>query len=58
MLLQLKQIKDNISDDPYTELLKDVDSLDRYLHGVSTEGSYATRCLNVLKELSIDVNEG
>lgn len=38
---------------PYVELLKDVDSLDRYLHGIITDGSYATRCQKVFQELAI-----
>ena len=35
--------KEDISDEPYLELLKDVDSLDRYLHGVATGGAYLKR---------------
>jgi uncharacterized protein len=45
--------KDVATDDPLAELLKDVDSLDRYLHGVNTEGAYLERCKRVLGELSI-----
>lgn len=41
------------SDDPIVELLKDVDSLDRYLHGVKTEGSHLERCERVIKELGL-----
>ena len=39
--------------DAFIELLKDVDSLDRYLHGVRTEGAYAERCRAVLDELGM-----
>lgn len=44
------------SDDPFVELLKDVDSLDRYLHGVKTEGAYLERCNRVLRELGINID--
>jgi uncharacterized protein len=47
------------SDDPLVELLKDVDSLDRYLHGIKTDGAYLERCNRVLLELGIAaVDEG
>jgi uncharacterized protein len=50
------------TDDPLVELLKDVDSLDRCLYGVKTEGAYLDRCNKVLRELGIeprtDVLEG
>ncbi len=36
------------SGEPYTELIKDIDCLDRYLHGVPTEGAYLERAANVL----------
>lgn len=42
------------SDDTLAELLKDVDSLDRYLYGVKTEGAYLDRCYKVLRELGIE----
>lgn len=45
--------KETYSEDKFIELLKDVDSLDRYLHGVKTEGEYLIRCNRVLKELGI-----
>lgn len=45
--------KEEYSQDALTELLKDVDSVDRYLHGVKTEGEYLVRCNNVLKEFGI-----
>lgn len=35
--------KEIVSDEPYLELLKDIDSLDRYLHGVPTGGIYLER---------------
>lgn len=49
--------KDVVTDDPLAELLKDVDSLDRYLHGVLTESAYLERCNRVLKELGIEPQE-
>lgn len=36
-----------------TELFKDVDSLDRYLHGIETDSAYLKRCNKVLKELNM-----
>lgn len=48
--------KEIISDNPFVEILKDVDSLDRYLHGVKTEGAHRERCIKVLKELGIEEN--
>ncbi len=46
--------KATFSDDAFVELLKDVDSLDRYLHGINTEGAYFERCNRVLNELDIE----
>ena len=43
--------KDRNSNDPFVELLKDVDSLDRYFHGVKTEGAHLERCIRVMKQL-------
>ena len=45
--------KDVCTGNPLVELLKDVDSLDRYLHGAKTEGAYLERCNRVLKELGV-----
>lgn len=45
--------KEIYTDDPLVEILKDVDSVDRYLHGVKTEGAYFERCNRVFKELGI-----
>ncbi len=45
--------KDRDSGDPFVELLKDVDSLDRYLNGVKTEGAHLERCTKVMEELGI-----
>lgn len=47
--------KEEHTDDPLVELVKDVDVLDRYLHGIKTEGAYLKRCTNVLKELGIEI---
>lgn len=46
-------IKETYTNDSFVELLKDVDSFDRYLHGVKTEGAYLERCNRVMKELGI-----
>ena len=45
--------KEIYSDNPFVELLKDVDSIDRYLHGIKSEGAYLERCNRVLAELGI-----
>jgi len=42
------------SNDPFVELLRDVDSLDAYLHGVEIEGSRLERSKRVMKELGIE----
>ena len=36
------------SEDPYIEAMKDVDSLDRYLHGIETKGAYTIHLNNLL----------
>ena len=45
--------KDIISDSPYVELMKDVDSIDRFLHGIKTEEEYLIRCKKVFNELNL-----
>ncbi|WP_105618015.1 HD domain-containing protein [Vallitalea okinawensis] len=45
--------KDIYTDEDYIELMKDVDALDRYLHGVETKDEYVSRCEKVLEELGI-----
>ncbi len=45
--------KEDYSKDPLAELLKDVDSIDRYFHGIKTEGAYMDRCKKVFKELGL-----
>jgi uncharacterized protein len=45
--------KETDSHDPFIELLKDVDSLDRYFHGVKTEGAHLDRCKRVMRELRL-----
>jgi len=45
--------KEIYSDDPFVELLRDVDSLDAYLHGVKIEGGRLERSQRVMKELGI-----
>jgi len=42
------------SNDPFVELLRDVDSIDAYLHGVEIEGGRLERCKKVKKELGIN----
>jgi uncharacterized protein len=46
--------KDVYSRNPLVELLKDVDSLDGYLHGLKTEGARRERCERVMRELGIE----
>lgn len=46
--------KTSYSDEPFVELLKDIDLVDRFLHGIKTEGIYLDRCRRVFKELCID----
>lgn len=41
------------SDDPFVELLRDVDSIDAYLHGVEIGGGRLERCKKVMRELGI-----
>jgi uncharacterized protein len=47
--------KEIVSDNPFIELLKDVDSIDRYLHGVKTGGAHLERCCRVLNELGMEL---
>ncbi len=47
--------KEANSNDPFVELLKDVDSLDGYLHGVKTEGGRLQRCKKVMEEFGIEM---
>ena len=41
------------SEDSYVELLKDVDSYDKYLHGIETNGYFHIRSKKVMDELGI-----
>lgn len=50
--------KDIYTDEDYIELMKDVDALDRYFHGVETKGDYVPRCIRVLEELGIQSQGG
>lgn len=50
--------KEICSDDPFVELLRDVDSLDAYLHGVKIEGGRLERSQRVMKELGIAFPQG
>ena len=45
--------KDEVSENPYAEMIKDVDSLDAYLHGLNTEKSRETRVRAFLEEVGI-----
>lgn len=49
--------KDTVSKDPLVELLKDVDSLDGYLHGVKTDGARLERCRRTLRDLGAALEE-
>jgi uncharacterized protein len=42
------------SGDPFVELLKDVDSLDRYLHGIKMEVAHVERCKKMMEELGFE----
>ncbi len=46
--------KDVYSDNKYVEMLKDVDSLDRYLYGIQSDGAYSERILSFMDDLSLD----
>ena len=43
------------SNDPFVELLRDVDSIDAYLHGVEIEGGRLERSKRVMEELGIEM---
>jgi uncharacterized protein len=43
-----------VSENSYVELLKDVDSFDKYLHGIETEGYFLVRSKKVIKELGLN----
>ncbi|MCK5757836.1 MAG: HD domain-containing protein [Clostridiales bacterium] len=45
--------KDVYTDNSYVEMLKNIDSLDAYLHGVRTEGSREERVEKILTDLGI-----
>jgi len=45
--------KKNFSNNSYAEMLKDVDSLDAYFHGVNTENARETRVEKILKDFKI-----
>lgn len=45
--------KDFYSDNPYAEMLKNVDSIDAYLHGVKTEGARDERVKQFLEDIDI-----
>lgn len=48
--------KETNSHDLFVELLKDVDSLDGYLHGGKAEGARLERCKRAMEELGIRVS--
>lgn len=48
--------KEVLSTHPYVEILKDADTIDRYLHGVETREMEQPRLFAVLAELGFDVN--
>lgn len=41
------------SEESYSELLKDVDSFDKYLHGIKTDGYFLIRSKKVIEELGL-----
>lgn len=43
------------SADMLAELLKDIDSPDRYLHGIETDNAYLERYNEVMKELGMEM---
>jgi 8-oxo-dGTP pyrophosphatase MutT (NUDIX family) len=43
------------SGDPFVELLKDVDSIDRYLHGIKMEAAHLERFDKVIRELGLRI---
>ncbi|NPD89544.1 MAG: HD domain-containing protein [Asgard group archaeon] len=49
--------KKNYTDHKFIELIKDADSLDRFLHSKDTYAFYSVRCRNSLKDLNIDFDE-
>ncbi|MFW9924435.1 MAG: HD domain-containing protein [Candidatus Thorarchaeota archaeon] len=54
--IKIHSEKNTITDDPYAELLKDVDSLDSYLHGMTPgrRSGRLPRVNSVLEELGIE----
>jgi len=55
-IVQVHSDKNTISEDPYIELLKDVDSLDSYLHGftLGRKSGRIPRVIGLLAEFHID----
>ncbi|HUT80732.1 MAG TPA: HD domain-containing protein [Candidatus Bathyarchaeia archaeon] len=55
-IIQAHSDKNSISEDPYIELLKDVDSLDSYLHGstLGRKSGRIPRVINLLVEFHIN----
>jgi len=49
--------KGNISDNLYVEAMKDVDSLDRYLHGINTKGDHINHLNNLLDIFEIKIED-
>ncbi len=47
--------KDILSTDLYIEAMKDVDSLDRYLHGINTKGGHINHLENMLDLFDISI---
>ena len=45
--------KESIDINEYVEFTKDIDSYDRYLYGIESEGAYLTRINRVKKELGL-----
>lgn len=47
--------KETVSDNPYIEAMKNIDSLDRYLHGIPTKGDHIKRLQNIEILFNIEV---
>jgi uncharacterized protein len=46
--------KGTITENPYIEMIKDVDSLDRYLYGIKSDGEYSVRVSRTLELFNIE----
>jgi len=49
--------KKNFTENNFDELIKDADSLDRFLHGIQAHDFYFERSEKALKDISIDIKD-